>query len=69
MYWKKSAVQPDIKVTKPGTDETVNLSEISKTGGIVNAYEAIKLAATIKGERKEVKQVLPKPKMIKTKKG
>jgi cell wall-associated protease len=66
---EKSAVQPDIKVTKPGTDETVNLSEISKTGGIVNAYEAIKLAATIKGERKEVKQVLPKPKMIKTKKG
>ncbi len=66
---EKSSVQPDVKVTKPGTDETVNLSDISKTGGIVNAYEAVKLAATIKGERKVVKEVLPKPKMIKTKKG
>ena len=28
------------------------LADISKTGGLVNAYEAIKLASTIKGERK-----------------
>ena len=32
--------------------EGTKLSDISKTGGIVNSYEAIKLAATIKGERK-----------------
>jgi cell wall-associated protease len=66
---EKSAVQPDIKVNKPGTDETVNMSELSKTGGLLNAFEAVKLAATLKGERKVVKEVLPKPKMIKTKKG
>ncbi len=66
---EKSSVQPDIKVNKPGTDETVNLSDISRTGGIVNAFEAVKLAATLKGERKVTKEVLPKPKMIKTKKG
>ena len=36
----------------------VNMYEISRAGGIINAYEAIKLAATIKGERnKTVKPV------------
>jgi len=43
-----SAVAPPSKVKKPGTeDELVNLSDISKTGGIINAYEAIKLASTL----------------------
>jgi subtilisin family serine protease len=66
---EKSSKMPEYKVNKPGSDEMVNLSDISKTGGIVNAYEALKLAATLKGERKTPKVVLPKPKMIKTKKG
>jgi hypothetical protein len=47
----------------------VNLSDISKTGGIVNAYETLKLASTLKGERKIQKEILPKPKMVKPKKG
>ncbi len=34
-----------LMVTKPGTkDEEVNFSELSASGGIVNAYEAVKLA-------------------------
>ncbi|MEP7256283.1 MAG: S8 family serine peptidase [Ferruginibacter sp.] len=66
---EKSAQKPEYKVTKPGTDETVDLSEISKTGGIVNAYEAVKLAATLKGEIKDQKEILPKPKLVKSKKG
>jgi len=66
---EKSAQKPDIKVNKPGSDETVNLGDISRTGGLVNAYEAIKLAGTIKGERKIQKEVLPKPKLVKSKKG
>ena len=66
---EKSAQKPEYKVTKPGTDETVDLSDISKTGGIVNAYEALKLAATLKGEVKNRKEVLPKPKLVKNKKG
>jgi subtilisin family serine protease len=65
---EKSAQQPDIKVKKPGEDEMVNLSELSRTGGLVNAYEAIKLAGTIKGERLQPKTVLPKPKIVKSKK-
>ncbi|MBP6431713.1 MAG: S8 family peptidase [Ferruginibacter sp.] len=66
---EKSAVAPDIKARKPGTDETVNLSELSKTGGIANAYEALKLASTLKGERKVTQATLPKPKLVKGKKG
>ena len=64
---EKSAIQPKEKVTKPGTDEKVALSELSKTGGIVNAYEAVKLAATLTGENKT--ENLPAPKMKKNKKG
>ena len=64
---EKSAQQPKEKVNKPGTDETVSLSELSRTGGIVNAYEAVKLAATLTGENKT--ENLPKPTMTKPKKG
>jgi hypothetical protein len=28
------------------------MSELSTTGGLLNAYEAVKLASTLKGERK-----------------
>lgn len=48
---EKSVTKPDIKVKDPGTGETVELSDISASGGIVNAYEAVKLASTLKGER------------------
>ena len=65
---EKSTQVPDIKVRKPGSDEMVNLNDISRSGGIVNAYEALKLASTLKGERKPVKVELPKPKLVRTKK-
>ncbi|MGB4844839.1 MAG: S8 family peptidase [Ferruginibacter sp.] len=64
---EKSAQSPGIKVDKPGTDEKVAMSELSKTGGIVNAYEAVKLAATLQGDNE--KETLPKPKMTKGKRG
>lgn len=47
MVIEKSAVAPKIKATNPGTGEQVSLSELSRTGGIVNAYEAAKLAQQI----------------------
>lgn len=66
MVIEKSAKKPDVDVKNPGTDEMVKLSELSRSGGIINAYEAIKLASTIKGERKPVIKpktiVKPKPK-------
>lgn len=54
MVIEKSSVKLTEKVKNPETDEMVLLSEISKSGGLANAYEAIKLASTIKGERKPV---------------
>jgi len=53
---EKSVTKPAIKATKPGSDEDVTLSDISKTGGIVNAYEAVKLAAAMSGEKVDNKK-------------
>jgi len=52
MIIEKSSQKPIDKVVNPGNDESVPLSDLSRTGGIINAYEAIKLASTIKGQRK-----------------
>ena len=48
-----SALKIDgITVNKPGSeDESVSLADISITGGIVNAYNALQKASTVKGER------------------
>jgi subtilisin family serine protease len=40
------------KVKVPGSDELVLLSEISKSGGIVNVYTAVSLASKTKGKKK-----------------
>jgi len=34
----------NLKVVKPGSDEMVNFDKLSSTGGLINAYEAVKLA-------------------------
>lgn len=54
---EKSAQKPADEVYLPGTENKVYLSAISRSGGIINAYEAIKLAATLKGERKITRPV------------
>ncbi len=64
-----SAQKPKEQVTKPGTSTPVELGELSRTGGIVNAYEALKLASTIKGENNKQQEALPKPKMTRNKRG
>ncbi len=68
---EKSAVPVTDKVKLPGSEEKVNLSDISKSGGLVNAYQAAKLAATIKGDRykKPAPVIKPKSKMVTHKKG
>ncbi|MBS1667095.1 MAG: S8 family peptidase [Bacteroidetes bacterium] len=49
----KSATPPPGKVKKPGTeDEMVDMSDLCVSGGIVNAYQAIKLASTLSAEIK-----------------
>lgn len=44
---ENSAVKPTVKAVDPGTGKPVSLSELSKTGGVINAYEAVKLASTL----------------------
>jgi subtilisin family serine protease len=60
---ENSTVPVKEKVLLPGTDKKVNLSDISRTGGLVNAYEAVKLASTIKGERNK-QPVIIKSKVV-----
>lgn len=48
---EKSVTPITEKVLKPGTKDSVNLSDICVSGGEVNAYNAVKLASTLKGER------------------
>jgi len=50
---EKSAIMPAVKAKKPGTEELVPLSEISASGGILNAYGAVKLASVISDPRKK----------------
>jgi len=56
---EKSTVVPSFEVNVPYSEKKVKLSEISKTGGVINAYEALKLAATLKGERPAGNQLKP----------
>ena len=56
---EKSVVVPNVDVNVPASDRKVKLSDISRTGGVINAYEALKLAATLKGERGTGKQLKP----------
>jgi len=51
---EKSAVKSTVKAQKPGGDEEVSLSELSKTGGLINAYEAAKLAQQITSQKQPV---------------
>lgn len=49
----KSVRGVDVKVNQPGTGEEVKFSSLSVSGGIINAYEAVKLAESMnmKGKR------------------
>ena len=43
-----------LKVNKPGSEEEVPFSQLSSSGGMVNAFEAVKLAMSIKeGDRRK----------------
>ncbi|HEY4935291.1 MAG TPA: S8 family peptidase [Puia sp.] len=51
---EKSAIMPTVKAKKPGTEnEMVPLSELSVSGGILNAYGAVKLASAIADPKKK----------------
>lgn len=50
MVIEKSSQNPGVQVKDPGTGEEVSLGDLSKSGGVINAYEAIRLASTLKPE-------------------
>ena len=51
---EKSATMPTVKAKKPGTENVlVPLSELSTSGGILNAYGAVKMASAITAEPKK----------------
>ncbi len=64
---EKSSLSPGTVVNKPGTEDGMELSELSKTGGLLNAYEAVKYAATLVGARETVVPI-QKTKIMKNKK-
>jgi len=59
---EKSAVKQPGKVRKPGTDEEVDFATLSKSGGLLNAYEAAKVADTLKPEKKKKRRNRRAPK-------
>ncbi len=63
---EKSAVVSKTKVNNPETKEKVLLSDISKTGGFVNAFEAVKYADKMKMNKKVT---VPQTKIKRTAKG
>ena len=51
---ERGVFKPDFKVKKPGTDELVDLGSLCKTGGIANAYGAVRVAMGMIVKRKQV---------------
>jgi len=50
---KNSAIKPTIKAKNPATKEDEDFSDLSSSGGLINAYEAAKLASTLQGDNKK----------------
>jgi subtilisin family serine protease len=49
---EQSVVKPGDKVRNPETKKKTDMSELCRTGGIVNAYEAVKAAEAMAGSSK-----------------
>lgn len=62
---EKSAVSPsDVQVEVPGKKEETDIKQLCKTGGLVNAYGAVKMAGELQTKKASVKSEkiqLPKP--------
>ena len=72
MAIEKSSVAPKDMVNIPGSTTKVKLSELSRSGGIMNAEAAVKYASTLVGEKINVqkkKRTLPKTKVSRGNKG
>ncbi|HEY8387544.1 MAG TPA: S8 family peptidase [Parasegetibacter sp.] len=59
---KSAVVYNDVTTNKPGGRDKVTLSDLSRTGGIVNAYEALKMAEELYGGKNNTKATKSKKK-------
>jgi len=58
---EKSATEDTVQVVQPGTKDHKPVSELCRAGGWINAYNAVKVAATLQPEKKELKkEILPR---------
>ena len=58
---KSVVADTSIKVTRPGTKEMMKMTELCTSGGWINAYNAVKVAASLQTEKREIRrEVLPK---------
>ena len=49
----ESALPVNLQVTKPGSEDTVSFADLSATGGLANAFTAVKLAERTKGKNRK----------------
>ncbi|MBK7799804.1 MAG: S8 family peptidase [Saprospiraceae bacterium] len=49
---RESTVKSKIEVTRPGRGNAIKFADLSSTGGMINAYNALQLASTTKGKKK-----------------
>jgi subtilisin family serine protease len=59
---EKGAQTLSVEVKKPGSEDLLPFNDFSRTGGLINAYESVKIASTLKGERKT--EIVPAPKPV-----
>lgn len=52
----QSVSKPGVEVREPGTKKQTSMRSLCKSGGIVNAYNAVLLASTLKGKRRRWKR-------------
>ena len=66
---EKSSIKSNELVNNPETKKKVKMSTLSKTGGFVNAFEAVKYASTMNATAAPKPVVIPPTKIKKTSKG
>lgn len=54
---EESALPVNLQVKKPGSDDMVSFAELSKTGGLANAYTAVKAAELTKGKNRKLRSM------------
>ena len=64
---QSSRSDSSLMVTRPGSKDRVPIATLSTSGGVINAFTAVKIAASLQPEKKEfIKPTMPKSSLMKT---